>query len=426
MEVYDAALAEPWAIRPEALELILAIASRTNEVTPQALEAYRAQNAEKGERLRTRDDVAIIDIAGPLFKRANIFQAISGASSYAIMARDLQTALDDPAVRGIILNIDSPGGTVNGTDELATAVYNARGQKQIIAYVSGQAASAAYWIASAADKIVLSDASIVGSIGIVAAIEDRKVADERRGVRTVEFVSSKAPGKRPDYDTDEGRAQIQRHVDDLEKVFIATVARNRGVDEDTVASDFGAGGVEVGANAVAKGMADAIGTFETVFAELTRGNSRRVPQWSARSFPMTDKTGATAENPAVATQADLDRAVADATAKGVKQGAEAERARIAAILDSDDGKANAGLAAHFAFKTGMSADDAVAALKAAAPAAKAGDDEKDDAAAYAARKAKTGALGFAEPAGGNRDDGKSVMASVVEKINARNKGRLSA
>lgn len=295
----DIAMNEIWAIEPGALSKLLAIAARQNEITPEALEAYRAGHAERGQRLRVRDGIGIIDVEGPLFKRANLFQAISGASSYSIMAQDLQTALDDPAIRGIILNIDSPGGTVAGCDELASAIFAARGKKPITSVVSGTGASAAYWIATAADRVVLSDASAVGSIGVVAAIDDRTVADERRGVRTIQFVSSRAPGKRPDYDTDAGRAVIQRQVDAIEEVFINAVAKHRGVTTAKVVSDFGAGAMVIGANAVKAGMADAVGSFEDAFAAL---KGRRAAQGATISgtTPASALRVAADANPAAA------------------------------------------------------------------------------------------------------------------------------
>ncbi|WEJ60230.1 S49 family peptidase [Devosia sp. FJ2-5-3] len=359
MSIYDVALAEAWAMRADALESLLAIAGRTNEVTPEALEAYRTKFHEKGAGLRIRDDVAIIDFAGPMFKKANLFQAMSGATSYATMATDFQTALDDPKISGIIGLFDTPGGTVNGCDELAASIFAARGAKPMVAYVSGQMCSAGYWLGTAFGKVVMSDASIVGSIGVILGIEDRTVADERRGVKTVEFVSSKAPGKRPDYDTDEGKALIQRRVDELEAVFIAAVAKHRGIDEATVIKDFGAGGVEIGANAVKLKMADAVGSFESVFADLTQRGSRRTTKpTGARS--MANDPGASGEEKTY-TKAELDKAVADGIAS--------YQTRQTAILGSDEGKANPKLAASLAAQLGLTAEAAIAILKDAGPAA---------------------------------------------------------
>lgn len=388
MAIFDIALAEAWAMRPDALENLLAIADRSHEISPEALEAYKAEYAKRGEVLRIRDDVAILDFAGPMFKKANLFQAISGATSYSVLARDLQVALDDDRVAGIIGLFDTPGGAVNGCDELASAIFAARGRKPMVACVSGQCASAGIWLASAFDRIVVSDASIVGSVGVVLGIEDRKVADERAGRRVIEFVSSRAPGKRPNYDTDEGRALIQRRVDDLEAVFIAALAKHRGVDEAKVIKDFGAGGVEIGANAVKLGMADSVGSFESVFSELTQSGKARRKTQPKGAISMANEPGAPGEK--TYTQAELDKAVADGIA--------ASQARLSAILDSDEGKANPGLANHLARNTTLAATDAVATLKAAGPAAK--DKQPDDKGKdFTQRKVEADGLAFAGEAG---------------------------
>jgi ClpP class serine protease len=177
------------------------------------------------ENMTLRDGVATINVTGPLFRYANIFTLISGATAYATLATDLQQALDSTQVRGIILAIDSPGGEVNGSAEFANMVFAVRGKKPIVAYVSGMAASAAYWIASAADEVVVAPTAIVGSIGAVIAISDRTKADEARGIRTIEIVSSQSPKKRLSPTSAEGQSEIQLLVDNLAQVFIDADSR---------------------------------------------------------------------------------------------------------------------------------------------------------------------------------------------------------
>lgn len=394
MSILDSAVSAPWAMLPERVEHLLDIAQGAGDLSPEAMERYRLQEAERGERLKVRDDVAVLDVTGPLFKRANMFVRFSGATSYEIAMRDFQVALDDPNVNGIILRVDSPGGEANGCDELAAAIYDARGQKPITAYVSGMACSGGYWIASAADKIVVSDAAILGSIGVVLGIEDRSAVDEKRGVKKYQFVSSVSPGKRPDPATDEGQARIQRMVDNLADVFVTAVAKHRGVNAKTVTDKFGAGGVEVGANAVALGMADEVGQFESVFASLSkRGNSR--PPRSDRSFLMsTNPSNAaveTSETPAI----DAEKIRRDAAA----QAAASTQARIKTIMTSDEGKKLPTLAAHFAYDTDVSAEHALTAMKAAA--ADVGEPAQTGADTYDKRKEEAGALGLAAPAAGD-------------------------
>lgn len=389
MTVLESAIAAPWAMLPENLDTLLTIAARENVTSPEALEAYKAQFADRGERLQVRDGVGILNVQGPLFKGANLFVKISGATSYEILRRDLQAALDDPAVNAIMLRVDSPGGEANGCDELAQAIYEARAVKPVHAFVSGMACSGGYWLASAAEKVIVSDLAVLGSIGVVLGVTDRRKADERNGVHNIEFVSSQSPGKRPDVATDEGRGRIQKMVDDLAEVFVSAVAKHRGVKPETVIQKFGAGGVEVGAKAVALGMADEVGGFEAAFKALsTRGSSRRIPQRSNGGFLMSDKTNATVEDT-------ID--VAKIQAEARSEGSKSERARIEAILGSDEAKTRKGFATHLAFKTAMPVAEAVEMLKAAAEETPAQAAAPTNTQSYEERKADAGALGLAVP-----------------------------
>jgi signal peptide peptidase SppA len=269
MNILSAALAQEWAMPEDHVRNLLAIAARENEISDTALESYRADRQDEETGLSIRGDVGVINVAGPLFKFANLFTVLSGATSYQMTALALQQAADDPQIRSIVIQFDTPGGMVSGCDELATAIHSARKTKPVYAYVSGMAASAGYWLASSCEKVIISPASMVGSIGVVRAWQDDTKRKAAAGIETIEIVSSQSPDKRPDHSTDEGRSVHQKQVDDLADVFIKSVAENRGVSADQVAKEFGAGGVEIGANAVSKGMADAIGQFEDLIAVLS-------------------------------------------------------------------------------------------------------------------------------------------------------------
>ena len=387
MKFMDVVASQPWALEGSRAQEYKAILEGEGDLSPQALEAYRARQSARGERMGIRDGVAILNVEGPLFKKANLFVEFCGATSYEILRRDLQVALDDPSISAILLNVDSPGGEANGCDELAAAIYSARGRKPITAYVSGMAASGGYWIASAADRVVVSELAVLGSIGVVLGVEDRSGADERRGVRKVEIVSSQSPGKRPDVNTEEGRTQIQTMVDDLAEVFVSAVAKHRGVSSEDVISKFGAGGVKVGAKAVASGMADEVGQFEAVLASLTPSGMGRFPNRSKGTFVMTDQTtGPTAEEIAA-------KATTDA------------QARIKAIVSSDLGKTMPTLANFLAFDTATSAEASVKIMEAAKadmPESKpeAGN-EQPQGKTYEQQKAEAGALGLGQPQGTN-------------------------
>lgn len=275
MRMLDAAVSAEWAMEESALRTVLEIAARENSVTPEALEAYRAKSLERAERARVRDGVAILDVAGPMFKGANLMTEMSGATSYQTLRRDLQTALDDGNVKAILLNVDSPGGEARGVGELATAIFEARGRKPIVAYASDLAASAAYWIAAAADRIMIGKGAALGSIGVRAAFSDTAARDAARGVKTIEFVSSQSPYKATDLTSKDGKARVQSRVDALAAVFIEAVADYRGVPVAKVLDGFGKGDVLVGQAAVDAGMADGFGTFESVLADLAGGAAGR-------------------------------------------------------------------------------------------------------------------------------------------------------
>lgn len=268
MNIIEAIAAEPWAITRDALDVILSIANRETDI--EALETRIGRPLKNTRNVTVRDGAAIIPIVGPIFHRANLFTRISGATSNDILALDINAALDDPQVQQIILSIDSPGGQVAGTSELADMIFAARDRKPITAYIEARGASGAYWIASAADEIVINSTAMAGSIGVVMVTHAGKDKDE------IEIVSSNAPNKRVDASTDAGRAELQRIVNRLEVEFVETISRNRSVSIDKVLADFGQGGILIGSDAVVAGMADRVGSFESILADDSGVNSRSI------------------------------------------------------------------------------------------------------------------------------------------------------
>jgi ClpP class serine protease len=281
---------------------------------------------EGARRVQMRGNVAVLGVEGPLFRYANLFTMFSGAESYELLATDFNAALDNPNVESIVLAINSPGGMTDGASEFSNMVYGARKKKKVVAYVSHMGASAAYWIASAASQIIMADTASVGSIGTVARIQTDKEKD------VVEIVSSQSPKKRVDVKKEEGRAAVQEYVDALSKVFIDTVARNRGVSAETVLKDYGQGGIVVGENAVKIGMADKIGSLESVIAGLSKSNHQ------PSGVHMNDATKTIAY--AALTLAllsqerpDLVQSIqSEGRTAGKKEGAEGELARVKDVL----------------------------------------------------------------------------------------------
>ncbi len=335
MRAFDFAANQPWVIQEEGLKLILEIAQRNHEPDFEAVAQKIAERSENNQLLQKRDGVAILNVVGPIVRYANIFTMISGGTSVSELATGFRAALDDSSVRGIVLNFDSPGGEVAGISELASVIYESRGKKPVVAYVDDLAASGAYWLASATDRIVASDTARLGSIGVVATIVDRSEQSESRGVRTYQFVSSVSPKKRPDLKTEEGKATVQEMVEDLASVFVESVARNRSVSREKVISDFGQGGILIAKKAIAAGMADSIGNFESLIASLG-GNSSHKSIHLGGSAASKSKEGMISmsdeKKPAAETQPQVD------ISKIQSEAYAAERKRISTILMSDEAK----------------------------------------------------------------------------------------
>lgn len=325
----------PWAIEAEALRTIIGIAQRENNL--EAVLKERGAPMDNTHKVEVRQGVALIPVTGPLFPRANLFMQISGAYSVEMLAQDLAATETNPDVKATVLVIDSPGGHTTMINEFANQIdaYS----KPIVAYVVGQAASAAYWLASAADKIVMDSSALVGSIGVVAAF----AANDSK---TIEIVSSNAPDKRPDIATDGGRAVIQTIVDDMEAVFIDAVSGFRGMSRDQILALRG--GVAVGAKAVTMGFADEIGSLESVINFLNQQES-----------PM-DLQQLKANHPEVY-QAAFAEGAASVDAKAVK----AEQIeRIGAILNHEHAAGREAQAKVLALKTDMTAEQAAEVLAA--------------------------------------------------------------
>ena len=263
---FELAASQPWLMLPGALDNLLTIADRMGD--PAALETRTGMRLDNSRTVSVRNGVAIIPVVGPVFRYANLFTEISGATSTQVLATDLQTALDDPKVSAIILNIDSPGGVAAGINELADQIHSARDRKRIVAYIGGTGASAAYWIASAASEIVIDETALAGSIGVV--VEAVVGGEEANGRKRYQIVSRNAPNKRVDLATEEGRAKVGETVDAMGDVFVAKVARNLGVDPERVPEMGDFGGLRVGATAVESGLAHRLGSLETLITELAK------------------------------------------------------------------------------------------------------------------------------------------------------------
>jgi len=256
----------PWAILPGKLADIVAVAQRHaagERLAPEVV-AEIAAAANGRQAARQAGAVAVLPVIGTIIPRGDLLAESSGAVSAQRLSANFRAALADPAVGAIVLDIDSPGGSVYGVEELASEIYKARGVKPVVAVADHLAASAAYWLAVSADEIMVAPSGDVGSIGVFAIHADYSRAIDQEGV-TVSLVSAgkfKTEGNPYAPLGDEARAAMQVRVNDFYGAFTKAVARGRGVSAATVREGFGQGRVVGAAEAVAQGMADHIGTLD--------------------------------------------------------------------------------------------------------------------------------------------------------------------
>lgn len=244
-----------WLLEPGTLQQIESALARGVSPTAEQLAEFNALYGDEdfpGARILTRaGPYAEINITGTLTKSPSWLARYFGGgnTAYSEIISALNEAERDPNITDITLTIDSPGGNTNGLVEVMDAIKNV--QKPTKALVQGQASSAAYGLASQANKIVaLNRGSIVGSIGVVGGA--------RIDPDVVEVASSNAPKKRPDLTTEEGKDMMREALDQIEAIFIADIAAGRGVTAEKVKSDFGQGGIFLADNALKNGMIDEI------------------------------------------------------------------------------------------------------------------------------------------------------------------------
>ncbi len=216
--------------------------------------------------------VAIIPISGTLVQKSGYMRPTCGMTGYDGIRANLSMAIEDDGVKAIMLDIDSGGGEVAGCFDLVDAIYSARGRKPIWAVLSESAYSAAYAIASAADKITVPRTGGTGSVGVICAHVDfsKALAKEGITVTMIHYGERKADGSEYAPLSDDALARFQADVDEMGELFVSTVARNRKLSaakvRGTQATTFlGAAGVEIG-------FADAVmapdEAFRSLLAEL--------------------------------------------------------------------------------------------------------------------------------------------------------------
>jgi capsid assembly protease len=256
-----------------ALRAILPRMVAGDDVPKAEIEA--AFGAPRGQA-RPTGAVAVLPLAGPIMQKPNLWTMFGMAVSTEEFGRTLRATLADETVRAVVLDVDSPGGSVFGVDELATEIYKARGDKPIVAVANAWAASAAYYIASQADELVVTPSGEVGSIGVYSMHIDFSAAIAADGVTitTIKAGKYKAEGNPYEPLTDEAKAYMQSRVNEYYGMFVAAVARGRGAAVSDVRDGMGEGRMVGAREAVRLGMADRVATLEETVQRMSGGGKR--------------------------------------------------------------------------------------------------------------------------------------------------------
>ena len=276
MLITDAVLNMPWAILPAKLADILGVLYSKEHgelLTDEKLEAKveAVNNADK--RYIVEDEIAIVPIFGILSKRFNIISALSGGTSYELLEKDIKMALSDNDVKALLLDVDSPGGSIDKMTDVTDIIYNARnGSKPIMAFCDGLCASAAYHISSAADCIVAANSTTqVGSIGVVTAPHlDYSKRYARDDIKVTTFFAGRykmTPNKYTRLSKDD-KDYIQEKLDYLYTLFVDTVAKHRETTIKIVNENMAEGRIFIGQQGVDIGLVDEILTKEQSMARL--------------------------------------------------------------------------------------------------------------------------------------------------------------
>lgn len=273
---------EAWALHPDKMHEVVAVIEASSNGTLQLnremwAELERRRTAHLGQRGR----VHVMGLHGTISKRVGLLTG-SGGTSTEEFGREFDAAMASEEVATIVVDIDSPGGSVTGVPELADKIYAARGTKRIVGMVNAAAYSAGYWLGSAFDEMIITPSGGVGSIGVYTAHIDQSAANEKIGLK-VEYIHAgeyKVEGNPNEPLTDDARSEIQRHVDEVYAEFIDAVARNRGVTAKTVLDTYGKGRTVRAKEALRRGMVDRIATFE----EVLREESQRIQRGQQSSL----------------------------------------------------------------------------------------------------------------------------------------------
>jgi signal peptide peptidase SppA len=311
----------PLLIAPQKLEVILAaLAPRLGiEVTPVSAAAATERAARKPYEV-TPEGIAIIPVEGTLVHKTRGLDALSGLRSYVDIQQEIEDAATDPAIKGILLEIDSPGGEVAGAFDVADTVYSARATKPLFAVANNDAFSAAYLLASGAQRIYVSRTSGVGSVGVIVSHLDMSGSDEKMGYR---YTIVSAGARKVDFNphaplSEEAKGILEGEIARTYGLLVNTVARNRGLPEAAIRGTEA--GLFFGSDALNVKFADRVGTRQDALADLRAaiGPAALSTQSQGRTSMQEEPLAAERQDSAI----DLDAIRAEARRQGYAEARE--------------------------------------------------------------------------------------------------------
>lgn len=285
-KVLQAAFSTPWAVQPEKLAAIqgfLELKLRGGMASPETLAQVRAASGAMQARAETvasagAGSVAVLPLYGIILQRGSMDLSGPSCTSVVRFSQQLRQVVNDPSVKAVIIDVDSPGGTVAGVEELAQEIFSARKQKKITAVSNCLCASAAYFLASQCSEVLVSPSSQTGAIGVYVTHLDVSKADEMEGLKftLISYGENKTEGNSHEPLSDKALAELQQLVDYYGLMFEKAVARGRGVKLEEVQQKFGQGLVFTAKDAVRLGLADRIGTLDDALSSygISRGAAR--------------------------------------------------------------------------------------------------------------------------------------------------------
>jgi signal peptide peptidase SppA len=317
-----------------------------------AARGYRAYDVQNG--------IAVIPVDGTLVHKNDALSPVSGLQGYDGIEAKLAGALEDPEVRGIMLDLNSPGGEVSGVKDLATKI--AASTKPVWAHANELAASAAYWLASAADRVILSETAEVGSIGVLMAHADysEQLKDEGVKVTLIHAGDNKVDGNPYEPLPEAVRASFQADIEDLRTLFAQSVAQGRKMDVKAVLDTQAR--VYRGSAAVDAGLADAVMPFADALQAFSTSLSNAGGRTTGSRLMSIPNARADQPGNDLIASADALRMAEEARGEGIAAGATAERERIAAILNHAEATDRAASAKTLALTPGMTPETAAGLL----------------------------------------------------------------